>query len=611
VAALEAAARHEGDPNARAALLLALGRTGRREAIPSLLAVLDEGNLWLRVHALEALGEMGDPDVAARILPLLSHPPLRRAALKALSRLESAAPIEELTRRAAASCVDGTAELDEALLGALRRAAGVDRALFLRRAAELWPEAGDALRRILASADASGDERTDAAYLLALLDAPGAANALVQHGPFEDGFEVLQALPSERFSEALSAALQAEDPEPALALVALARSRGLTAALGALLVHPSPVVRAAALGSLPPGSVPVGDLIDILAEEDPETALASALALAAATPDSPDLERVRRTALVDRAGGPDGPGRAAAVQALAGVDLPEAAGAIRLALGSSDPEVRRAAALSAGQRRDLGPGDFVPRLVDEDFGVRAALLRALARRAEAGLPPAITWRELLPSLADEPAVAAAAGAAIVALAGEERPRLVDEMLAQSDPVRRAALEELLLLKDPRASGRAAIAIHHEDVETARAAIEAQEWTPARAAEVTLAHALGDSRLEVRQTAAEVIGRRPAPESADGPLSRALATALHAEREAEVLEALFPAVAVAGGRECLEPLTIVLAAESGSTADGAAEALAHRFPAEVRALWADAPARAERRWARAIAKSSGRRGRETA
>ena len=43
VAAIEAAARREGDPNARAALLLALGRTGRREAIAPLLAALEEG----------------------------------------------------------------------------------------------------------------------------------------------------------------------------------------------------------------------------------------------------------------------------------------------------------------------------------------------------------------------------------------------------------------------------------------------------------------------------------------------------------------------------------------------------------------------------------------
>ena len=96
VAAIEAAARREADPNARAALLLALGRTGRREAIAPLLAALDEGNLWLQVHALEALGSVGDPEITPRLLPLLGNDSLRQGALHALARLRSPVAAEPL-----------------------------------------------------------------------------------------------------------------------------------------------------------------------------------------------------------------------------------------------------------------------------------------------------------------------------------------------------------------------------------------------------------------------------------------------------------------------------------------------------------------------------------
>jgi len=598
VAALEAATRTETDPNVKAALLLALGRTGRREAVAPLLAVLEEGTLWLRVHALEALAEIGEPDVASRLLPLLQHPGLRKATLRALAQLPSSAPAEELARRAAEG------ERDDGLLAALRRSLSAGTPEARRAVGELWPDAGKALREIAENLDGSIDERTEAAHLLAILDLPGAASSIVRCGPFKDAFEALTSLAPSRFREAIQAALQAEDPEPALAVVVLARLRHDTAGLRPLLVHPSPVVRSAVLAALPPGAASVAELIDILAEEDPETALPAAYALAAGDAASEE-GRSRRGALLDRAKGPDGAGRVAALLALAELDVPGIDSAVHLALGSNDPEVRRAAATAAGSRRSFPEGEVTARLTDPDAGVRAAILRTLARWASAvGVNLATSWRDLLPFLADEPAVAAAAGAAIIALAGPDRSRLVGEFLAQSDAIRRAALEEIPATSDPAAADAASVAAMHEDTETARAALYAMALAQPSIADEALAEALSDERPEVRQAAAEVIVRRPPP---DGPgvLSDRLAEALVKERDPQVLHHLLPAAARAGAENVLEPLTTVLAAERpgalGAAADQAATQLARRFPEAVKRIWMTSPARAERRWARAMSR----------
>lgn len=600
VSALETAARRESDSNAKAALVLALGRTGRREAIAPLLAILEEGSLWLRVHALEALGVIGDPEVAPRLLPLLSHAGLRRAALLTLSHLPSSAAAEELVRRASAG------EMDEALISALRAAVETLPRAARERFRETWPNAGAALTARLATEGATPEERTEAARLLAALDLPGAASAIVRYGPFVDGYDALRRLAVERFTEALHAVLQAEDPEPALALVVFARTIGRTAALAPLLVHQSPVVRSAALTALPPGGASLGEIIEVLAEEDAETALPAAYALAAEDPAAPaETTQARRGALLDRSKGADGPGRAAALLALAEVDVPGVDSSLRLALTSQDAEVRRAAVRAAGARREIASSEITALLTDPEPAVRAAALRSLARRGDEN---AIEWRRIREFLGDDREVAAAAGAAIVALAGSERAAIVDEMLAQSDPIRRAALEEIPATGDVAAAERAAVAAGHEDTETARAAIYALALCRSAAAEEALARSLEDERAEVRQAAAEVIASRPAPESFDSLVSSRLAGALATERDAAVRQALLAAVTVAGGPGALEPLTAVLAAEPESeAAEWAALALARRYPHAVRRLWASAPARAERRWAKALARAAERTG----
>jgi len=469
VAALEAAMRLEADANVRASLILALGRTGRREALAPLLLELDGPSVWLRVHALEALAEVGDPAVAPRLLPLLDDPSLREVVLRAFARLDSSAPAEELARRAAAG------EQDAALVAALRRSAEATSPELRVRLVRLWPGGADVLRSLVQGPEVAARLRADAAHLLACLDVPGAASTLVTAGPFLDGFAALNALPAPRRAEALPDVLKIEDPEAAFVLIEGASDDAARRSLAALLVHPSAAVRAAVLGALPPGTVPVSDLIDLVADDDPETALAAAFALAAETGNaSPERSRTAHSALLDRASGPDGPGRAAALLAAASSDDPNVDALVRAGLVSPDVAVRRAATRAAGERPHLSEEDLRTRRGDDDAGVRAAALTSLARWAEAGRSSTIERKDLLVHLADEPAVAAAAGAALVALSGPGRGRLVREMLAQKGPVRRAAVEEIPATRD----GAAAEAVARRYPDLVR-----QAWitAPARAA----------------------------------------------------------------------------------------------------------------------------------
>lgn len=604
VSAIEAAARREGDPNARASLLLALGRTGRREAIAPLLSVLEEGSLWLQVHALEALGSVGDPEIAPRLLPLLGIDSLRQGVLHTLARLSSPIAAEPLIRRAAAG------ELDPFLLAAVRAALEASPASTIASLRPLWPEARKALVALLEDPEEDGPARTDAAHLMAVLDVPGAALSIVTHGPFRDGYAALRSLARKRCEEALLAVLQVADPEPALELLDALRGGPDAPTLLPLLVHSSPTVKAAVLSCVPAGLVRVSDLIDVLAEDDPETALAAALALASDETGAPlDQLRTRRRALLDRAGGPDGPGRSASLTALATADGADVEAAIRGALVSPDPAVREAAVAAGAQGRRLGDHELVARLSDESPAVRAAALRGLALRADRGdLPTGVTWRDGLVFLVDEPSAAAAAGAAVIALGGAERPRLVEEMLAQEPPVRVAALEEIERTGDAEAARSAVAAIGHEDVETACAAVRALVVADAATAAEYLPQALTDERAQVRSAAAETIARRPEGERGTA-LGAALGEALVSEGDRHVLRSLLLAVAQIGDEATVEPLNLVLSQETVPLeAESAAERLAERHPEACRAVWTIAPARAERRWARALSAASRRRGR---
>lgn len=200
----------------------------------------------------------------------------------------------------------------------------------------------------------------------------------------------------------------------------------------------------------------------------------------------------------------------------------------------------------------------------------------------------------------------------MAFAGPERARLLEELLVQDPAIRRGALEELCRLDELReadadanaaraAAEIAALAVTHEDEDTARAALHALLLAPAEIAEPAAIQALPHESAGIRLAAAELVSRRPSPGSYDGRLSSALAERLGVEADDDVVGALLLAIARAGGQAAVAKVTEVLAREREVPGSAeAAEALARRFPAAARSSWQTAPARAESRWARALA-----------
>ncbi len=601
--ALEAAMRLESDAGVRAELVAALGRTKLPEAVSCLLMEAEGPSGWLAVHAAVALGELGVPAIGARLLALLPEPGLRDAVLSALAKLPGAAVAEELARRAAAG------EADVRLLGALSVAAESTPQEAVRRLSRLWPGAAGVLRPRLQDGTRAPAERRRAAVLMARLDVADAAAAIVDAGSALGSFDALRLLPAERYPEAVGAALRTTNPEAALAVLAIPTRSSARASLAILLSHPSPAVRSAALGRLPLGSAPLSDLVGILAEERHESSLAAAFTLAAeAGGAAAERARACRSALIDRAGGADGPGRAAAVRALARIEDAGVRPAVAAALQSADPSVREAAAAASGFVRGIREEDLRARLRDDEAAVRAAALRSLSRRAERRTGSvSLERKDLLPLLAEDPVVASAAAAALVAVAGPTRPRLVREMLAQRGPVRRGAVEAIPATRDALAAEAVAPAATHEDPETARLVLRAMAVARADVAEKALAEGLRDDRADVRIAAAAAMLERPSPASGNSELPQALAEALAHETDRAVLEALFAAIPVAGGRSCLEPVVRRLGgAEPSRAGDAAIEALAQRFPEEARRFWASAPSRSAGRLSRALAVASGAR-----
>lgn len=589
VAALEAALGREPDADVAAELLLALGRTGRAEAAPRLLGALREGTDFARAHAAWALGLLGDARAAPRLLALLDEPGVGACALSALARLPSAEAAEELARRGARG--SGS----EPLLLALARGVASGSDAVARRVRALWPAVIEAAQSLLAEPGLARETAGALARLLARLDAAGAAALIVRQGPFPDGYDALADLPADRIAEAARTALVVDDAEPALTLLVHA---GAALEPASLLAHAHARVKAAALNRLAPGATPLHDLLEILADDDPDTALAAAWAVAReARREGTDRARAAGTALHDRANGPDGPGRAAALLALREQPGPAADVTLHAALGSRDAPVRAAAAAAAARRAAIDARTFMPLLEDEDPDVRAEALHALAG-ADRVRNAALDGRQVLRFLDDDPRVAAAAGALLATLAGEDRPRVARELLAQRGAVRRAALEAIPELRDASAASAVAFAVLHEDVSTARAVLEAVAAAPPPVAAEAVANGLGDRRAEVRIAAACTAAR--AGDDLAAALAIPLADALDRETDGEARSALVRAVAATGRADAIPAITRALNA-GGDSSDvrAAAEELSRRFPEAARAAWAAAPSRAGRVWGAAI------------
>jgi HEAT repeat protein len=89
---------NHSDLNVAQSAIEALGQLRNREAVPSLLGVL-ERELWLQLAAIDALGAIGDPSAVGPLLALVPDSVVAEPAAQALQRLAAPESLEPLLAR--------------------------------------------------------------------------------------------------------------------------------------------------------------------------------------------------------------------------------------------------------------------------------------------------------------------------------------------------------------------------------------------------------------------------------------------------------------------------------------------------------------------------------
>src|SRR5688572_12867496 len=86
--------RHS-NPNVAQSAIEALGQLRHREAVPTLIELL-QGDLWLQVAAIDALGAIGDPVAVAPLLGLIPDSVVAEPAILALQQIAAPESLEPL-----------------------------------------------------------------------------------------------------------------------------------------------------------------------------------------------------------------------------------------------------------------------------------------------------------------------------------------------------------------------------------------------------------------------------------------------------------------------------------------------------------------------------------
>jgi HEAT repeat protein len=86
------------DPNVAQSAIEALGQLRSGEAVPALLRLL-QGDLWLQLAAIDALGEIGDPAAVGPLLDLVPDSIVAEPAVKALQRIAAPQSLQLLLSR--------------------------------------------------------------------------------------------------------------------------------------------------------------------------------------------------------------------------------------------------------------------------------------------------------------------------------------------------------------------------------------------------------------------------------------------------------------------------------------------------------------------------------
>jgi HEAT repeat protein len=508
----------ETDVNVSSATVASIGKYRDSSALPALIAIVRRDDLWLKFHAVEALGEIGDRAALPAILPLYAEKSLRKPVLEAVGKIGDIGTLSFLLKL--------LAEEEKLSLPALRALIAIARArkprlveqaernLIQRKFRESFPKAkidpliqqlrGTSKRDVkMYLLEFLGWSRDDRA-LLPLIEhlqqpdtAETAAQALIDFGP--------AAIPM--VLDALQVAEEEEVVALLLRVINMVGSAESVPAVVPLLDHHNPMIRRLAIETL-------GDLLYPAAVEyllakldDPDVASQQAavnavIALVNAFPaiKTDVLSKIRRLLQ-----SPAVPLKLNSLSIFVNIQGEGYHNELLLASKDSDPLIRQQAISLMGKFTDEAFADqLVLSLTDESTAVRIGAIQAIVQlRPDKGLQP------LIRSLEDDDIWIRTAAAQAL---GEYRDKeaiepLVKHAIADVGPARIAAIEAIGKSDAPNARGTLTRCLHDEDAEVRRAAVLALGRLPGPDSIAAISKMLHDRDWRIRAAAVTSLGIR--------------------------------------------------------------------------------------------------------
>ena len=509
---------NETNVNVASSIISSLGKFRDAAAIPYLLRILNRSDVWLKFHAVEALGEIGDRAALPAILPLYAEKSLRKPVLEAIGKIGDVGVVTFLLK-----VVAEEEKLNLTAMRALVRIAEAqrpriveknERELIQRSFRKSFPpsKVGELIEQVSSTSKRdvrafmlkflgwSSDESA-IPVLLSFLDQPEtaetAAQALIDFGPL--------AIPP------ILEALQNVQEDDVLALLLrVINAVGSSESIGAVvpfLDHENALIRRLAIETL--GELMHPSPVDyVLAKlDDPDVgaqqaAVSAVSTLVGAFPEikTDVLSKIRRLLQSKSA-----PAKLNSLSIYVNIQGEGYHDELLLASKDSDPTMRQKAVSLMGK---FSEGRFADQLVlslaDESPAVRLAAINAVVRlRPEKGLQP------LISSLEDSDiwirtAAAQALGEYGHAAAIEPLMRHLESDLP---PVRIAAIEALG--KSGQASVRNVLfrCTTDPDIEIRRAAVLALARVPAEDVFRRLLDLMSDHDWRIRAAAAAALGIR--------------------------------------------------------------------------------------------------------
>jgi len=509
---------HESDINVASSVVSSVGKYRDAAALPHLVRVLQRDDLWLKFHAVEALGEIGDRAALPRILPLYAEKSLRKPVLEAIGKIADVGTVSFLLK-----IISEDEKLNLTALRALVRIAEAnkprivmqaERQLVQRKFRESFPK--EKIPPLIEHLH-STSKRDVKLFILKFLGWSGDARALPvlmsyleQPDTAETAAQALIDFGRGAVASILETLRNADEDEVVALLLRTLNVIGGTEAIPNILPfldHENAMIRRLAIETL-------GDITDprsidyLLAKlDDPDiasqqAAVNSISALVAAFPEmkSDVLAKIRRLLQ-----SPSIPVKLNALSVFVNVQGEGYHDELLLASKDSDPVIRQKAISLMGK---FGEERFADQLVlslaDEATGVRLAAINAIVRlRPEKGVEP------LISSLEDGDVwirTAAAQALGEYRDAGVLQP-LIHHLEHDLPPVRIAAIEALGKSERPQVKEVLFRAAYDIDLEIRRAAILALARIPGDEVFDYLMFALNDHDWRIRAAAATAVGLR--------------------------------------------------------------------------------------------------------